>query len=111
MILTERSQHLDHVGAVVDSVSQVLLMLLLDHFSELCNSIFDLLELLVLGSGLLLQVCLLGLKLCFKAFIVLLLALKRFELGLAGRCFFELALGCVLFLLSLDFESALFDRQ
>ena len=109
-ILAERSEHLDHVIAVVNPVDEVLLLLTLYLFGQLLDALLDALHLSILGLVLLLKLFSLGQVILPQLFLNLLLSLHLLQLSLAGLSFAELALGCKLLLLSLYLELALLDR-
>lgn len=109
-ILTERSEHLDHVIAVINPVDEVLLLLALYLFGQLLDAFLDALHLSILGLVLLLKLLSLGQMILPQLLLNLLFRLHLLELSLAGLSFTELALGCKLLLLSFNLEFALLDR-
>lgn len=109
-ILTERSEHLDHVIAVVNPVDEVLLLLALYLLGELFDALLDALHLSILGLVLLLKLPSLSQVIMPQLLLNLLFCLHLLKLSLTGLSFTELALGCKFLLLSFYLEFPLLDR-
>ena len=107
--MAERSQHFDHVIAVIDSVDEVLLLLLLNRLGQLRNLLFQHFKLIILSLSLSIELLLLRQVVLFEPFLVFLFGLQLFKLSLASAGLPEFTLCSMLLLLSLNLQLSLLD--